>query len=465
MSVMLFLALATLAPADATPTRLAVMPFKNLNADPQLDWLKLGVAETMISDLKSAHRDVVERDQLDKALAEIALQRSAQGDDAAALAGKLVGATHVVVGGFQRAGEQVRITARLVAVETGVVDTSAKVTGALTDVFALQDSVVGQLLKLDKVPVRPKPKNPKRTLDAYKAYALSLSTSSDAEKIEDLRRALDLDPDFHYALSDMRALESRLDRYARKGALVVDERTQKMLAVVDDVKATPQERNMQAVMAMNGLMSQFRYQPLLDVASRIASMSLPEGEPPMAGMPPMRAKEYASYYVFLSLMMLKKTDLALQAGERYVAQYSGGVFSQSIDLQMRGMIDQAHRHEDALKRSERELSELDLDEKNRGKPLTAVQKRSFAFRHCSVLTSCERWADAIDVCKQFAADYKDADDGDNLVKLAHFMTMRSWTELGRFDEAKNEANRMLDAWPSWARELSLDMQMRTWPQP
>ena len=308
-------------------------------------------------------------------------------------------------------------------------------------------------------------KNPKRTLDAYQLYAQSLSTSSDADKIDSLRRALDLDPDFHYALYDLRALESRLDRYARKGAQIVDERTQKLLAIVDDNNATPQERNMQAVMAMNGLMGQFRYQALLDVATRVVGMSLPDGPPPMAGMPPMRAKEYASYYVFLSLMMLKRTDLALQAGERYASQYAGGVFAQSIDLQMRGMIDQAHRHDDALTRSARELSELELDERNKGKPITPMQQRSFAFRHCSVLAQGERWAEAVDACKQFGADYKDADDGDNLVKLSHFLVMRSFNELGRFDEAKNEANRMLDAWPSWAREMSLDLQMKTWPQP
>jgi TolB-like protein len=458
IAALVVLALAT--PADSA--KLAVLPFKNLNADAALDWLKLGVAETMISDLKAAKRDVVERDQIDKALAELALQKASGTDEnTAAQAGKLVGATHVVVGGFQKAGDQLRITARLVVVETGVVDTTAKVTGPVTDVFALQDQVVATLLKTPPPKPRPKPKSPARTLDAYKAYALSLATASDAEKVEQLRRALDLDPDFHYALYDLRALESRLDRYAKKGRLAVDERTQQMLAVVDDATKTPQERNMQAVMAMNGLMSQFRYQALLDVATRIYDLQIPEAPPPMAGMPPMRAKEYAGYYVFLSLMMLKRTDLALQAGERALQQWPGGVFAQSIDLQMRNMIDQAHRHEDNLKKTERELASLELD----AQKAPPLQARNFAFRRCSTLASGERWADAVDVCKQFAADYAAADDGDNLVKLSHLLVMRSWAELGRFDEAKAEADRILDAYPDWARQNSINMIAATYPKP
>ncbi len=451
--------------AEAGAARLAVLPFKNLNAEPSLDWLRLGIAETMISDLKTAHRSVVERDQIDEALAEIALQKKAGTDEStAAAAGKLVGATHVVVGGFQKAGNQVRITARLVVVETGVVDTTAKVTGPLTEIFTLQDSVVGRLLKLPPVHKR-KPRNKQRTLDAYKAYALSLQPASDTEKMEHLRRALDLDPDFHYALYDLRALESRLDRYARKGKAILDERTKTMLAGVDDVTRPAQERNMQAMSAMNGLMSQFRYQALLDVASRVYEMKLPVPPPAAPGMPVINARELAAFYIFQALNILKRGDLALQAGERYLAQFPAGMYAQSIDLQMRAMIDQAHRHEQALKDGEREMASLELDERNAKHPLSAVLQRTYAFRHCSVLVSAERWADAIDVCKQFAKDYKAADDGDGLVKLSRFLTMRAWSELGRFDEAHDEANRLLDDEPAWAHEHSIDVMARTWPQP
>lgn len=241
-----------------------------------LDWLRLGVAETMISDLKGAGRSIVERDQIDRALAEIALQKENLSEESrAAKAGRLVGATQVVVGGFQRADKQVRITARLVEVETGVVRDTAKATGPLEEIFSLQDAVVGQLLKLPDAKKRPKSKQPRKTLEAYEAYALSLSTSSDAEKIEQLQRALDFDPDFHYALVDLRKLESRLNRYAKKNREILDEQAKELLAFVDDESAAVEQRNMKAMQAMAGYMTQFRYATLLEVATHIVDSKLP----------------------------------------------------------------------------------------------------------------------------------------------------------------------------------------------
>lgn len=464
------LALVLALGAGATPGgTLAVLPFKNLNADPALDWLKLGVAETMISDLKSAKRSVVERDQIDRALAELALQKEQLSDESrAARAGRLVGASHVVVGGFQRAAEKVRITARLVTVETGVVETTAKVTGDLEDIFGLQDAVVGQLLKLPDPRRRPRPRQPQKTLEAYQAYALSLQTSSDAEKVEQLRRSLDLDPDFQYALADLRALEARLDRYARKGRELLDERTQRLLALVDDDKASVDERNLQAVQAMTGLMGQFRFQALLDVASRIAAL-------PPSRLPPgtsVNAREHASYHVFSSLVMLKRTDLALQAGERYLQDYPVGAFANTLDMQMRAMIEQRHRHEAAVKQAARELEQLAFEERDaersaaeRKEKLSLARVRGFAFRRCSTLTSGERWLDAVEACKAFAAEYKHADDGDNLVKLSRWLICRAWSELGRFDEANAEALRLLDDHPQWSHENSVDVVRRMWPRP
>ena len=107
----------------------AVLPFKNLNAESASDWLKLGVAETMLTDLKKAKVPVVERDQIDKALGELLLRGDTGSEDGQAIAvGKLVGAKTVVVGSFQAAGKQLRFNARFVEVETGIILDSAKTT-------------------------------------------------------------------------------------------------------------------------------------------------------------------------------------------------------------------------------------------------------------------------------------------------------------------------------------------------
>ena len=55
--------------------------------------------------------------------------------------GRRLGATWVVVGGFQRMGEMVRITANFLIVDTGQVKRTVKVDGKIGDIFALQDKI------------------------------------------------------------------------------------------------------------------------------------------------------------------------------------------------------------------------------------------------------------------------------------------------------------------------------------
>lgn len=140
--------------AAALPARavsegpVAAMPFKNLNSDPALEWLRVGMAETLVSDIRRGGKmKVVERDQVDRALAEIALQ-GAHGTDAstAARVGRMVGARVIVLGAFQKAGKNLRITARSVEVETGLVLEAAKVTGPMESVLSLQDEIAARLL-------------------------------------------------------------------------------------------------------------------------------------------------------------------------------------------------------------------------------------------------------------------------------------------------------------------------------
>ena len=68
------------------------------------------------------------------------------------------GARWVVTGGYQRLGERLRITARLVEADTGTVVKSARLDGELDEVFALQDRIVIELtagVDLDAVAARP----------------------------------------------------------------------------------------------------------------------------------------------------------------------------------------------------------------------------------------------------------------------------------------------------------------------
>ena len=112
------------APVARPPASVvSVEPFVNISGNPADAWLGVGIAETVATDLDAQGLTVV--------------------DTHDARAGR--GAHWVVTGGYQRLGERVRITARLVDADTGAVAQSVRLDGALGEIFALQDRIVVEL--------------------------------------------------------------------------------------------------------------------------------------------------------------------------------------------------------------------------------------------------------------------------------------------------------------------------------
>ncbi len=260
----------------SVPEPIAVMPLRNINEDPELDWLAAGMSETMLSDLRAAGKSIVMRDALNTAIAEMALQGIRPTDEStAASIGRLVGAKTMVFGGYQTAAGQIRITARFVEVETSVVLDAAMVTGPINNVLALQDQIVARLLgrpepeqvvaSIEPGPHRPRdrgerrrlretkaptkkarpptvtkppadsvtetvgekavtttatsePPSPPRadpaaTFAAYRSFSLSLEATSSAQQRRLLEQAIGHDPSFDYAKEALAALERRMQHY------------------------------------------------------------------------------------------------------------------------------------------------------------------------------------------------------------------------------------------------------------
>src|SRR5688572_13032138 len=138
LALLVGLALWSRTAVSAAPT-IAVMPFRDLTGAAPL--IGEAISETVTIDLKQLGAlRVIERRQLDKALAELKLQgrRSDLDPSSAAKLGKLLGASLIVLGGYQRASNNVRLTARFVAVETGEVIGAAKIDGPETEMLRLQ---------------------------------------------------------------------------------------------------------------------------------------------------------------------------------------------------------------------------------------------------------------------------------------------------------------------------------------
>lgn len=306
----------------------AVLPFKNLNDDASADYLRRGIAETIASDLRAGGKvTVVERESLDGAIREIG--RAIAEEDAAIRAGKLVGAKVVVVGSFQQAGNKLRVNARFVEVETGVVLDAVKETGDVKDPFAVQDRIVEKLTGA-KPAAR---KTTARTAKAYELYAKSLDAEGE-EKKKLLAKAVEADAGFHYAADDLAALEGRVEGYREKGAELSAKRENAQLAklraeVFDPKGKLDDARTYKAISLLIDHASAERWRDLADDAKKIEAM----------GLPPFGVMEMAPHALAQRCWahtMLGEADVALQLCEAYLKKYPDGpdaeLVAHQIDL-------------------------------------------------------------------------------------------------------------------------------------
>ena len=162
--------------ASAIERSVAVMTFANITREPADDWIGTGIAETVSSDLKNIHGlTVIGRARVYDALRNLSSQ-SALDESLAIDIGRRLGATWVVVGGFQKIGQMVRITAHFVDVATGAVRQTVKVDGQVADIFALQDKIVYELsqglnLVLRGTEVAEIERRETKSVEAYESFA------------------------------------------------------------------------------------------------------------------------------------------------------------------------------------------------------------------------------------------------------------------------------------------------------
>jgi tetratricopeptide (TPR) repeat protein len=133
---------------------------------------------------------------------------AAQFDDRFAIEiGRGLGARWIVAGGYQRIGDHLRITARFVEVQSGVVLRNVKIDGALSDIFGLQDRIVFELtdglhLQLVESEIAEIRKAETRSVAAYELFSRGMMTlrmaSRDApdRAISLFEKALAIDPEY-----------------------------------------------------------------------------------------------------------------------------------------------------------------------------------------------------------------------------------------------------------------------------
>ncbi len=191
----------------AIESSVAVMTFANITREPADDWIGTGIAETVSSDLKNIHGlIVIGRARVFDALRNLGSDTSL--DESLAIdIGRRLGATWVVVGGFQRMGELVRITANFVVVATGTIKRTVKVDGKIGDIFALQDKIVFELTQGLNVALRGTEiagieRRETQSVEAYESFArgmmnLRLASRDSIERaIAAFEQATRYDPEY-----------------------------------------------------------------------------------------------------------------------------------------------------------------------------------------------------------------------------------------------------------------------------
>ncbi len=231
--------LARAAPAPTPPHRLAVLAFDAAGSDSGWNGLGVGLQSMLTTDLAALAAvrpsiEIVERARLKDIGAELRLAAAGAVDARSAAAiGKLLGASHLVVGSFTLVGARLRIDARLVRVATGAVVASASADGERDAFFELEKDVARRLIEGLGAPLTPRERAalaPIATanLDALRAYGDGLELADRAREVEALaalRRAAELDPAFalaHHTLADYERLVADAHAHAEAAQQAAD---------------------------------------------------------------------------------------------------------------------------------------------------------------------------------------------------------------------------------------------------
>jgi tetratricopeptide (TPR) repeat protein/TolB-like protein len=124
-----------------------VLVFANLTRRPEDDWIGTAIAEAVAAGLRQVTGlSVVSRDRIESTRRRLAVPEDALLETQAARLAPEIEARWMVLGDFQRVGESVRISARVV--ETGSSDaTQSRVDGTLSGIFDAQDRLVAELCR------------------------------------------------------------------------------------------------------------------------------------------------------------------------------------------------------------------------------------------------------------------------------------------------------------------------------
>jgi TolB-like protein/tetratricopeptide (TPR) repeat protein len=177
-------------------TRLVVLPFRVLRADPETDFLAFSLADAISTSLSGIGSLVVRS-------SAAATRFSAETPDLKAVAAE-ADVDRVVMGTLLRSGDQLRASAQLVEAPGGTLLTSHTVQSSMGDLFHLQDDIARRVVEALSLPLGgtgaiavPDAPHDDQAYELYlRANELARSYATLPRARDLYQRSLDLDPKF-----------------------------------------------------------------------------------------------------------------------------------------------------------------------------------------------------------------------------------------------------------------------------
>jgi adenylate cyclase len=178
---------------------IAVLPFTNMSGDTEQEYFVDGMTENLITDLsKISGLFVIARNSSFSYKGQQVKNRQVARE---------LGVRYVMEGSVQRAGDQVRINAQLIDATTGGHLWAERYDGNLSDVFGLQDKVVGHIVSALKITLTDMEqvqlaRIPTNNLEAYDYYLRAersfyvWGSDGKREALKLYQKAIALDPSF-----------------------------------------------------------------------------------------------------------------------------------------------------------------------------------------------------------------------------------------------------------------------------
>ncbi len=199
---------AALSALPPTPNTIAVLPFRYLGGDPQLEPLGRGIAQLVVTDLsKVGSLRLLERQAVQQLLDELHLTAAGLVDPATgARPGRLLRAERVIEGSIQQSpdGQRLRLDGSAVTTATATVAAAASADDRLRQLFDMEKAVVFQLLDELGIPLTDAEREriaerPTASLQAFLAFSRGLGAEDEGDfpgAVRAYRAAERLDPSF-----------------------------------------------------------------------------------------------------------------------------------------------------------------------------------------------------------------------------------------------------------------------------